>query len=390
MPNMTEKLAQDLPLAAIPVATEVANFSLGKVIPQGAESITNRYADRSAYANRPRDPNTAVNEDQHELLADVAEVWNQIEVQGGVVAASMLNMHPWAVHATGPHNEGIQVPACPIQEDFVQFVQRSPRFDFGDRWGKFKVRPIWPIEIMHDFQRQHFSWGGGEKPWGGLVVYMGDHAPGNMTDKPVAIFDRISSLIKRVSDSDARKALEIAIEEERKLLIHPTVERATLKEIKELMHKARAQQVSAYEDSYDKGEQSMASFLANQKGAGYPITRYQRLIAQWLFHRGLIKKLPSWVTERRPRGWEMHQCKKCGAELSETGYSCSKCGRVDKPFPAFQDGEITATSACTMLMNRGQLETLTSEERKILETAMDRENGAKKDVEEPKKAKKPE
>lgn len=350
MKTMTEQLAADLPLAAIPVSTEVATLSGGKI------GVADKHSAKNA--DIPRDPNTAINEDQHELLADVYEIWKQVELQGGVVPATLLNMHPWAIKSSGPHNEGITVPACPPRDEFVQFVQRSPRFDFGDRWGKFKVRPVWPVQIMNDFKRQHFAWGGGERPWGGIVVYMGDHLPGTSKQKVGGLFDKLQSIVARLGDSQAKAALEEALEEQRKEVTAINESRLSDAEIIRLVASARELQLRAYEESYDKAIQSMASFTANQKGAGYPITNYQILISQWLFHRGHIAKLPPWVTEKRPRGFKQNLCKKCGVEISESGYACGKCGRIDKPYAAFLDGAVPKDDPAMKRCTRAELDSL--------------------------------
>ncbi len=350
METKTEKLIADLPLAAIPAARVVAESSGGKIAAELADMKPQKNADE------PRDPNTAVNEDQHELLTDVKEIWNQVLNSGGIVPATLLNMHPWRITATGPHSTGIVVPACPIEEEFVQFVQRTMRMDFGDRWGNFKVRPVFPIEIMNDFKRQHFSWQGGETPGGGIVVYMGDHLPGQPSSRVASAFENMLRVIRRVTDTDVRKQLEDAIEAERKSAINPKLEqRWTDSQIKEAIHQAKIQQVGFYEKVYDWAEQRAAE---KNKIAWASVTTMHRQVARWLFHRGRLSKLPSWVSERPPLDYVQKFCPSCGSELNPKGYRCAKCNRVDKPFEAYKDGAILADDPAMRRCTREQLDSL--------------------------------
>ncbi len=332
MRTITEQILEDLPLSASPAATEVAIRSDGK--------FGTKHADMSGLkeknADRPRHPNTAVNEDQHELLADVQEIWNQVEQQGGIVPSTMLYMHPWRMTATGPHCHGIEVPPCPVEDEYIQFVQRGCRFDFGDRWGKFKVRPVWPIEIMRDFQRQHFSWQSGERAAGGIVVYMGDHLPGGGKTKVASFFDRLQSVIKKVSQSDIRKDLEQAIEAERKQQLQRSEERASGEDIFRLVKTAKEQQTVFYERSFDYAEQRAAE---KSKIGFASITTNHRLIAKWLHYRRRIAKLPSWVTETKPLDFVQKYCTKCAAEIDPSkGYACVKCSRVYDGIKSWLDG----------------------------------------------------
>lgn len=350
MTTITERISKDLPLAAIPVANEVALASGGRVGIEGADLKTQRNADQ------PRDPNTAVNEDQHELLTDVNEVWTQIAVSGGIVPATLLNMHPWKITATGPHNTGIIIPACPIQDEFIPFVQRTMRMDFGDRWGKFKVRPSWPIEIMNDFKRQHYSWQGGESPAGGIVVYMGDHLPGQASNRIATANEKLQRIIQRVTDSELRSQLEAAIDAERKTNINPQLEkRLSDKQIISMIHEAKQQQVMFYEKVFDWAEQRAAE---KNKTAWGSVTSMHRQVALWMLHRGRISKLPSWVSERKPLDHVQKHCPRCGSELNDKGYSCAKCNRVDKPYLAFKDGAIGPDDPALKRCTREELDNL--------------------------------
>src|SRR5450755_3045457 len=143
----TEKLLQDLPIAARVAGAAVKEHTHGSLDPLVS-----------------RDPDSSINEEQHELLSDVREIFEQIRMQGGIIPATMLYMHPMGISyspgSSGPHNEGITIDPCPIQSEYVAYVHRTFRRDFGDRWGRFKVRPVWPIEILKDIARQHRSWFG--------------------------------------------------------------------------------------------------------------------------------------------------------------------------------------------------------------------------------------
>lgn len=330
MSTPTERLAADLPLAAIPLHSEIAHQSGGKIVPEFAEKVG-----ELRNANVPREPSSAVNEEQNELLTDVMEVFKSVQQAGGVQPATLLNMHPWKLKATGPHNEGIVVDACPINQEFVVYTQTSYRVDFGDRWGKFKVRPIWPIELMRDFQRQNGFPQGSELPAGGLVVYRGDFIPGQVASK-TSLGEGLMSIIQKVSDLALRAMLIEAAEKDiREQSSGPAAsEREVMKEIK----KQREIQINFYEKMFDWADQRWAEKTKSGYGS---VQNPHRQIARWLLARGRISKLPEWVTDKKPRDFVQTFCPKCGGELSEKGYACPKCGRVDKPIVALKDGAIT-------------------------------------------------
>lgn len=359
-----EKLAEDLPLAA---ATLAEVHGVNKYVPRNADA--------------PREPNTAVNEEQATLLTDVKALWEQAIEGGGVTPASFLNMHPWQVTATGPHNQGIVIPPCPIEHEFYHYIQRGPRFDFGDNGGRFKVKIIWPIEIMRDFARQHFSWHGNEFPSGGMVVYMGDQIVGQAKPKTAAatlgFFDRMQALVRKATtEKTERENLERMIEEERtrQLAYRPDGIDSDEKILK-AMKLARDQQIDFYQRMFDWADQRWAEKTKPGYGS---VTKNHRDIARWLHHRRQVAKLPEWVSAKPPRDFVQQFCVKCGGELSDKGYACGKCNRIDKPFAAFKDGAITKDDPAMKRCTREQLDSLGLTDILTLEEKLSTEPDEKK------------
>lgn len=312
--RLSSQALEDLPLAAAGIDAELASSSGGKV-------------------RVVRDPESGANEFQKDLLTDVKAIHDQVQQQGGTVPATLLNMHPWEIKATGQHNEGIVIPPCPIPDDYVQFVQRTYRKDFGDRWGNFKVQPVWPIMLMRDFQQQHAN-------WGGIVTYMGDNAPGQQRKQKSGVFDKLFGIIEKIGDKldpDTRKAVQEMVQERD---AQEKKERLSDSELWKLIQNANEIRISYYEKRFDEAEQAVVMDAKN----GYrKITVNDRLIAQWLFHRRRIKTLPTWITEKKPKDFIATNCQKCGSEVTmEKGFACVKCNAIYHGIRAYEFGEIGA------------------------------------------------
>lgn len=286
--------------------------------------------------NKPRNPDTALNEDQHELLADVKAIFDEVELSGGVQPATALNMHPWPINATGPHNTGIVLPMCPIPDEFVPFTFRGFRRDFADRGGKFKVTPVWPITILRDFQRQH-------ELWGGIVVYLGDRVPGQTKTGVESLYDKLWKVLKKITDKEVKEMLQETIEEGRRDILERTKRELTDEEIKRLIIQANDRRILYYESMYQTAEQIAADPKENHR----KITHHHRQIARWMVHRKRYSVLPRWVSETKPRDFVETNCFKCGASVDmddktkrPKGFACAKCGYVHDGVRAYIASEI--------------------------------------------------
>lgn len=369
----TERMLKDLPMAAVGVNRAVLEHSKG-----GAEN--------AVLNTTSRDPDSAINEEQHELLSDVREIFTQVQLQGGVIPATMLYMRPWPITyspgSSGPHNEGISISACPIQDEYVSYVHRSFRRDFGDRWGRFKVKPVWPIQIIDDIAKQHKSMFGEDRDWGGVVAYMGDTLPGQkVRAQKVATVGKLTALLQRTSDPEMKAFIEASI-----VAQEAPSSAITEEQIISKIENAMEKQIAAFQNRFE----ICNGYWSDKSNNGFrSITRVDRQIAQWLAHRKFYAKVPDWVTVKRPIGSAApKECPKCGAEIAEKAYACAKCGRVDKPFEAFQDGAITKDDMSLKRCTREQLDALglksvltLEEERMELETSPDDKKKGKGKVE---------
>jgi ribosomal protein S27AE len=355
------------------VAVEVSESLVGAEAI--AEHVDGKYAERSRTTVRdttkPRNPDTALNEDQHELLADVKALFDEVEAAGGVQPATALNMHPWPINATGPHNTGIVLPACPIQDEFIPFTMRTFRRDFADRGGKFKVTAVWPITILRDFARQHES-------WGGIVVYMGDRLPGQGKKPLEGFYDKLWGVLKKITDKEAKEMLQEAIEEGRREQLENSKRELSDGEIRKLMVQANDRRIMFYESMYQAAEQVAADPKENHR----KITHQHRMIARWMVQRGRYTILPKWVSETKPRDFVEKPCPKCGASVdldkqgNPKGFACVKCNYILDPVRAYEAGEIDAENIALKRATREQLDAAGLKD--VLTLAEERSEGKKK------------
>jgi ribosomal protein S27AE len=303
--------------------------------------------------NRPRDPKTAANEDQAELLTDVKAIFDEVEERGGVQPATALQMHPWPINATGPHNTGIVLPACPLADEFVPFTFKGFRRDFADRGGKFKVTPVWPITILRDFQRQHEN-------WGGIVVYLGDRLPGQAKNRLESTYEKIFSALKKITDREVKEILQQEIEAARSEQNKADSEKLSDGEIKNLIVQANDRRILFYESMYQQAEQVAADPKENHR----KITHMHRMIARWMHQRGRYSVLPRWVSETKPRDFVEKPCPKCGAAVDldkeghPKGFACVKCNYILDPIRAYEAGEIDAENNALKRATREQLDAI--------------------------------
>lgn len=363
--TITDKMTKDL-LSAVGVNKAIIEHSGGQVKPVDS-----------------RDPDSAINEEQHELLSDVREIFVQVQLQGGIIPATFLYMRPWPINyspgSSGPHNEGISIAACPIADEYMPYVHRTFRRDFGDRWGRFKVKPVWPIQIVQDIAHQHKSMFGEDRDWGGIVTYMGDSLPGQQVKaRKLATVGKLTELLKSTIDPEMKAFIEASI-----VAQDAPSSQITEEQIVSKIETAMEKQVVAFQNRFE----ICNGYWSDKSNNGFrSITRVDRIIAQWLAHRKFYTKMPEWVTVKRPIGSAAPKdCPKCGAELSDKGYACAKCGRVDKPYEAFVDGEIKPDHPALKRCSREQLDALglkevqtLEEERLELQTSPDDKKKGKK------------
>jgi hypothetical protein len=146
--------------------------------------------------NRPRNPKTALNEDQAELLTDVKAIFDEVEATwrspAGNRADRCIPGRSMPLDRTTPASFSRHAP-CRMNS--YPIYHAGFRRDFADRGGKFKVTPVWPITILRDFQRQHEN-------WGGIVVYLGDRLPGQAKNRLESTYEKIFSALKKITDRE--------------------------------------------------------------------------------------------------------------------------------------------------------------------------------------------
>lgn len=290
---------------------------------------------------------SARNDDERDLLADTKAIFEQIDQAGGVEPATLINMHPWEIRSTGPHLEGIVVPACPIGQPFLQYVHRDLRIDRADKGGRFAITPVWPIMLMRDVVRQH-------EQWGGLVAYMGETRLGE--NRKASSADIIAALLRDEQNEEKRQMLM-------KLKAQAKDSRyATAGDIKEMMSSAEERQITYYRK---RCSQVSGAYASDSKTAFRQITPADRLMARWLHQRGIFANLPQWVVEERPDDYKPMTCVKCGKDvetikvdgiLKPKGFACKECGYILDGIRAYEAGEISDEHVSLKRHTRGELD----------------------------------
>jgi hypothetical protein len=249
-------------------------------------------------------PTVGVNEDEEEKLSEVRKVHRRMSEQG-TIPATLLNLHPWQVRAQGVHCMYTEIEACPIGEAYKQHIFNTYKIDIEDKGGRFGADVVTPITLARDFLNQHIP-----LKWGGLVVYMGDHRPGERPETR---------------------------EEELKML-----------------DKAKREQVRFYKGLYQQAE---AEFHVPSRAGLRNITSMHRLATQYLMHYHMVKMVPAWLSETRDEETILAHCPSCGAEPNADAFKCT-CGYVVDAYRAFQLGEIEDEHHSLRRLTREQLDQL--------------------------------
>lgn len=304
------------------------------------------------------------NEEERDRLVLVKSLFEQIDQQGGVDPATFLNMHPWTIRGTGPHNDGIEIPACPIGQPYQQFVQRDIRVDWGDIGGKYVPTAIWPIIIMRDIMRQH-------EAQGGMVVYMGELRMGE-NRRGFNAEAAMETLLAKAQDEETRQLLELL----RKQQTPNDTRYATDTEVKRLVKVAEERQISHYRSRCAQVSQAYAS---DAKVAFRSIMPNDRMMARWLHNRGIYATLPIWITEERPDNYKPKTCLKCGTDVDPKGFACPKCGYIHDGIKAYVAGEILDDHVALKRHSREELDNAGLKHVKTLAEERETPKGKKKE-----------
>ena len=261
--------------------------------PEAASAVAGMVEGRAAPTGGPRSA------EERQLLNDVNEV-HRVMAQLGPRPASVINLHPFPLKPQGIHNQDIQVPACPLGVAYKQYVIESYAMDIADRGGRFTPRPVTAIDRAKDVLLQNDA-----HRRGGVVIYMGDHAPNK----------------KNLDDIEA----------------------------------ARAAMVENYRRLYEEGE---TEWHRTDKSGRRNISDAMRWAAAYLLHYRLIQKAPEWLTRVREAADVAARCPMCKAEPEKDAVICVKCNYIFKPDVAFELGEITAEHNSLRRLSREKLDEL--------------------------------
>lgn len=255
--------------------------------------------DRAEFANAFPDKAGAINaqiegkritsrsESEQALLDSVYEMHDLMR-RIGVQPATVVNLWPVPLHSSGPQVEHLNVPACPIGQEFVTFVIESYGTDVVDRGGRYDVKPVLPIDLAKDILQQKMK--SNTLIQHGVVIYMGDHKP------------------------NERNLAEI--NESRKKMV---------KHMKKLVEDANGQWVRGGRNSNI-------------------ITDPIRYAAEYLLHHRFLTKKPEWMITARNQEDIIPECPSCGTEPARAAFSCRQCGWVLKPDVAYELGAVSAST----------------------------------------------
>jgi hypothetical protein len=329
---------------------------------QAAEAVAGTYGKHVSL-------NGGRNEAEHAVLSAVKKVFDDIAERGGVDPASFLNMHPWSIYSTGPLLDGISIPECPIGQPFTQFVHKDVRIDYAETpSGIYSPSAVWPIVLMRDILRQH-------EQWGGMVVYMGDVRLGESKRKPSAQ-SIVDQLLRDEKNEDKRALLEQLYAQQAVV----DTRYASSAEVGKLMAKAEADQIAYYRK---RCNQVGVTYESDTKTAFRSIMPNDRLMARWLFHRGIYATLPKWVTQERPDDYKPKGCAKCGKDVDPKGFACPACNYIHDGIKAFVAGEVDEAHVSLKRHTRAELDAaglthvLTLEEERKTEAKKAKDKGTK-------------
>src|SRR6185437_4543248 len=92
--------------------------------------------------------------ESEQLLLDSVYEMHDLMRRIGVKPATVVNLWPVELHSSGPHVDHLNVPACPIGQEFTTFTIASYGTDVVDKGGRYDVKPILPIDLAKDILQQ--------------------------------------------------------------------------------------------------------------------------------------------------------------------------------------------------------------------------------------------
>lgn len=248
------------------------------------------------------------NDEEDEKLQEVQKVHRRMS-EVGTLAATVVNMLPWPVQASGIHlmYDDMRIPACPIDQPYILKVISIYKVDLEDKGGRFGADVVTPIAMANDIVRQM-------QPMkrGGMFQYVGDHRPG---ENP-----------------------------------NPVKREWELKQM-DLM---KRMMVKHFRIKYREAE---AYYQQNNRRGLMNIVDEHRLSTQWLLYHRLLTTQPTWLTATREEADVPDSCSSCGQETG-AGFGCSNCGYILNPMAAFLAEEIEDDHQSLRRLTREQLDEL--------------------------------
>jgi len=275
-------------------------------------------------------------------------------------AATVINLHPWALQSQDMFLRGIVVPACNPGQDYAYHHIRAWNADkqYSEDGSHFVFTAIRPIDKAAQFL---IKFADAEVYGGGVIVYEGDHNPNKV--KEVELYSPDGRPIV-----DSREGFEYDDEGNK---LPAKVEVPIRGSLHELIEKQRQSRNEFYLRRVTEADEWFKSQDSKDRRK---ITQMHRLMAEVLVAEGILSEAPDWnlASKIDKNKGEVRQCKSCGASIQGDPYRCTNagCGNILKPLEAFMDGAIE--------WGHAKLELLAPEQYAIAEAEHKRRQEVKK------------
>jgi hypothetical protein len=267
-------------------------------------------------------------------------------------AATVINLHPWALQSSDTFLRGIVIPACNPGQDFAYHHIRAWNHDkqYSEDGTHFVFSAIKPIQKAAQFL---IKFADPEMYGGGVIIYEGDRQPNKMD--LVELYSPDGRLMSNGQDGyeldDEGNRIPIRLEIPVKGKLHEHLERA--RDSRNEFYLRRVTEADEWFKSQDSKDRRK-------------ITPMHRLMAEVLVAEGMLKEAPDWnLTSKLDKNkGEAKECKSCGSMIQGDPYRCTGCGNILKALEAFMDGAIEWGHAKLELLSASEQFALAEAEHK--------------------------
>ena len=243
--------------------------------------------------------------------------------------ATVINLHPFELQFNADNYllRGHSIPACLPGMPYNYKAIRGWRHDGGsyNENGSRKFKAILPIDVAGQFAREFNKI---ETFGPGVLIYLGDSHP----DKVglVETYDPLGRLIT------VDKAGQDYDEEDRPIPV--TLKEPVTRKFTDLLRELRKARNDFYLTRVQQADQWATK--DNGKFSSW-IQSSHRLMAEVLYHDGIIQSVPDWkLSTRMEKGLAEDNCRGCGRPVIKKAHTCEHCGNVIDALAAFEDGAI--------------------------------------------------